>query len=122
MVKIILRQFDVSKKKKRKDVPGDLNLPGDESKDDEDDEKVRVLDKEEKEMDEGDEADDEESETLMSDVEKTEDAMEDEVKEVRKEVKPVREVLYKVAIFLKNYSFFFWALKLLNDSKAVLSF
>ena len=102
VVKIILRQFDVSKKKKRKDVPGDLNLPGDESnddEDDEDDEKVRVLDKEEKEMDKGDEADDEESETLMSDVEKIEDAMEDEVKEVRKEVKPVREVLYKVAIF-----------------------
>ena len=102
VVKIILCQFDVSKKKKRNNVPDDLNLPGDESnddEDDEDDEKVRVLDKEEKEMDEGDEADDEESETLMSDVEKIEDAMEDEVKEVRKEVKPVREVLYKVAIF-----------------------
>ena len=102
VVKIILHQFDMSKKKKRKDIPGDLNLPGDESNDDEsneDDEKVRVLDKEEKEMDEGDEADNEESETLMSDVEKIEDTMEDKVKEVRKEVKPVQEVLYKVAIF-----------------------
>ena len=122
VVKIILRQFDVSKKKKRKDVPGDLNLPGDESNNDEDDEMVRVLDKEEKEMDKGDEADDEESETLMSDVEKIEDTMEDEVKEVRKEVKPVREVLYKVAIFFIFLFFFFWASKLFNDGKAVLSF
>ena len=94
VVKIILylRQFDVSKKKKTNDIPNILNdpdLPGDESNNDEVDEIVRVLDKEEKEMDEGNEGDDEESETLMRDVEKIEDVMEDEVKEVRKEVKPV---------------------------------
>ena len=109
VVKIILRQFDVSKKKKKNGIPDILNdpdLPGDESNDDEVDEIVRVLDKEEKEMDEGDDGDDEESETLMSDVEKIEDTMEDEVKEVRKEVKPVREVLYKVAFFLFLNPFF----------------
>ena len=102
VVKIILHQFDVSKKKKTNDIPNILNdpdLPGDESNNDEVDEIVRVLDKEEKEIDEGDEGDDKEGETLMSNIEKIEDAMEDEVKEVRKEVKPVREVLYKVAIF-----------------------
>ena len=92
VVKIILCQFDVSKKKKMNDIPSDLNVPdltGDESNGDEVDEIVRVLDKEEKEMDEEDEVDDEESDTLMSDVEKIEDVMEDEVKVVRKEVKPV---------------------------------
>ena len=99
VVKIILHQFDVSKKKKTNDIPNILNdpdLPGDESNNDEVDEIVRVL---EKEMDEGNEGDDKEGETLMSNVEKIEDSMEDEVKEVRKEVKPVREVLYKVAFF-----------------------
>lgn len=60
----------------------------------------RVLDKEEKEMDEADEADDEESETLLRDVEMIEEAMEEDIKEVSKMVKPVRQVLFKVRTHL----------------------
>jgi hypothetical protein len=113
VVKIILRQFDVTKKKVKKNIPGD---PVTDSNGDEDqrdmisseenavDEMERVLDKEEKEMDDGDEDDDEDGETLERDVEILEEALEEEVKEVLKLVKPVRQVLYKVGPFF----FFFW--------------
>lgn len=99
VVKIILRQFDVSIKKEKKDRPTN---DGDEAgidagnTEDADEELVRVLEKEEKEMIEGDETDDEESETLARDVEMIEEAMEEEIKEVSKTVKPVRQVLFKV--------------------------
>ena len=78
-----------------------------------DDELVRVLDKEEKEMDEGDEGDDEESEKLERDVEKVEEAMEEEIKGVLKIAKPVCQVLFKVGtlgldpLVLGILSFFF---------------
>lgn len=108
VVKIILRQFDVTKKKVKRNVPGDNPdltmdsnadedqhdmIPGDE---DAVDEMERVLDKEEKEMDDGDEDDDEDGETLERDIEMVEEALEEEIKEVSKLVKPVRQVLYKV--------------------------
>jgi hypothetical protein len=103
VVKIILRQFDVSNKKKKNDIPAggsdlaDENGEPDITSTEEDiDELVRVLDKEEKEMDEGDEADDEENPKLVTDIEIIEEAMEEDVREVSKTVKPVRQVLYKV--------------------------
>ena len=128
-IKIILRQFDFPKKKKKNDslaaalAPSDSNVPdlasGDQEDEPEinvdDDELVRVLDKEEKEMDEGDEGDDEESEKLERDVEKVEEAMEEEIKGVLKLkiAKPVRQVLFKVGtlgldpLVLGILSFFF---------------
>ena len=109
VVKIILRQFDVSKKKEKKDKP---NIPVDgDGVDDaeimeceaEVEELVRVLDKEEKEMNEDDETDNEESENLVRDVEMIEEAMEDEIKEVSKMVKPVRQVIFKVGTYLFSH-------------------
>jgi hypothetical protein len=102
VVKIILRQFDVSAKKNKEKPTADDNASGEEldsiSEDDEE-ELVRVLDKEEKEMDEGDGTDDDEDdETLVRDVQMIEDAMEDMIKEVSKAAKPVRQVLYKVSL------------------------
>ena len=103
VVKIILRQFDVSKRNKRTNVPSDSDVPNLENDSEpeineaEVDEIIRVLDKEEKEMDDADEADDEENGTIMRDVEMIEETMEEEVKEVTKMAKPVRQVLYKVA-------------------------
>ena len=133
VVKIILRQFDVPKKKEKKDqpVPNDNNnVPDLASGNNQDnnpevteeklEELARVLDKEEKEMDEGD--DDEESEKLLRDVEIIEKAMEKEIKKTSKMVKPVRQVLFKVsALFyywpgslgpqcLRASFFFFWLL------------
>jgi hypothetical protein len=113
VVKIILRQFDhVSKKKGNKDIPelprkdNEPEIPGKDNEpeipEDEDEELVRVLDKEEKEMDEADEGDDEESDKLVRDVEKIEEAMEGEIKEVSKMVKPVRQVLFKVSTHFFN--------------------
>ena len=112
VVKIILRQFDVVKKKKKKDLPtNDANVPDLASSDhghgevepeineDELDEIVRVLDKEEKEMDEAGEADDEEGDKVVRDVELIEKAMEEEIKGVSKMAKPVRQVLFKVGTF-----------------------
>ena len=115
VVKIILRQFDVSKKKGKnipnnpdlaRDAP-DLEREADGGTNDDDeftggdvDEVARVLDKEEKEMDEGDEGDDLETEKVVRQVEMLEEAMEGEIKEVLKTARPVRQVLYKVcAIF-----------------------
>jgi hypothetical protein len=97
VVKIILRQFDVSSKKK-KNSP-ELNGDGDVNVTKEDIEEMeRTLDKEEKEMDEGDEDDGEgeDGERLERDVDDMEDAMEEEIKEVSNQVKPVRQVLFKV--------------------------
>ena len=92
MVKVILHQFDVSKKKKKKDKPdsdapdfpmGDIDEElEEESKmtDDQVEEMVRVLDKEEKEMDEApEEGDEEENENLVRDIKKIEEVMEEEV-------------------------------------------
>ena len=93
IVKIILHQFDIPKKKANKDLlmpPKDLesNIPdmasgNNHDKAEEDSyfkELARVLDKEVKEMDEADKEDNEESDTLVRDVEKIEDAMEEEIK------------------------------------------
>ena len=116
VVKIILRQFDLTKKKVKKDVPVDKDsiadedqceFPGDDSEDVVD-KMERVLDKEEKEMDEGGEDDDEDGETLQRNIEMVEKALEDseEIKEVSKLVKPVRQVLYKVcSIFPRLFPF-----------------
>lgn len=72
VVKIILHQFDMSKKKKKKNTPASEldndNGEEDEPKitDDETEELVRVLDKEEKEMDDTPEdVDDEEIKNLV---------------------------------------------------------
>jgi hypothetical protein len=124
---MILCQFDVPKKKKKKDlVPNDPNDPNlasvdedePEMMEDEIDKLVRVLDKEEKEMDEGDEADNEESDKLLRDLELIEEAMEEEIKGVSMLAKPVCEVLFKVGTLgprgFSNFfslwlpSFFFW--------------
>jgi hypothetical protein len=101
VVKIILRQFDVSNRKKNANIPDVSDLPvGDENvakiTEDDVEELVRALDKEEKEMDEGDEGDDEENEKVVKDIEIIEATMEHEVKEVLEAVKPVRQVLFKV--------------------------
>jgi hypothetical protein len=120
VAKIILRQFDTSKgkKKKRGDEPEFLNHPvdnvaedaennEDDNEEDEglDEEEQRVLDKEEKEMDEGDdEEDDEDAITLAKDVEIMEAVMEEEIEKATKKGKPVRQVLFKVS---RLPSFFF---------------
>ena len=101
VVKIILCQFDVSKKKKGRDRPeanDEEDGPGHEITEDEDEELVRVLDKEEKEMDSDDETD-EDNERLGRDVEMIEEVMEDEIMEVSMMVKPVHQVLFKVGTF-----------------------
>ena len=80
VVKIILRQFDVSRKKKNEDKPDSDNNNGEEFEeaaeksdseiDEEVEELARVLDKEEKEMDDApEEADNEENEKLVRDIE-----------------------------------------------------
>ena len=120
VAKIILRQFDKSKGKKKKggDEPEFLNHPEstgnvaeDNDNDDEDldEEEERILDKEEKEMDEGDdEEDDEDAIALERDVEIIERAMEEEIEKATKKGKPVRQVLFKVSL-LHYYFFFFLA-------------
>lgn len=129
VVKVILRQFDVTKKKEKNNIPNNLNpdlamgapnlaMDVDGGDDEPDitegdiDELVRELDKEEKEMDDADEADDEDSDKLLRDVENIEDAMEGEIKEVSKMAKPLCQVLFKVCPFFFFYhrsdpSFFF---------------
>ena len=111
VVKIILCQFDISKKKKNSDVPKD-NPKKEGSSDDEEkemserdvDELVRGLDKEEKEMDDGD--DDEESDKVLRDVKELEGVLEEELEEVVKLAKPVRQILYKVSL---GSIFFFYS-------------
>ena len=114
VVKIILRQFDVSrKKKKNKDIPFDTTGNGDDEDremiaevEDEVEKMERILDKEEKEMDDGDEDDDEDKTTLVRDIETMESAMEEEIEEVSKLAKPVCQVLYKVSpIFFSVFLF-----------------
>ena len=86
VVKIILCQFDVPRKEEKGVLPpNNSNLPdlasGNNVELEEDlEELARVLDKEGKEMDEGDEEDDEDSEHHERDVEKIEEAMEEEIK------------------------------------------
>jgi hypothetical protein len=96
VVKIILRQFDVSTRKEKEHDSAETRDDAEELKLEDDDELVRVLDKEEKEMDEGDVTDDEDYETLARDVEMIEEVMEEEIKEASMLVKPVRQVLFKV--------------------------
>ena len=76
------------------------------SADEIDDHEERVLDKEEKEMDDGndgndgnegkEEENDEDIQRLERDIEIMEKVMEDEIEGAANEVKPVRQVLYKV--------------------------
>ena len=107
VVKIIICQFDMSRKKKKEDKLNSDNDNGEELEeatekldleiDEEVEELVRVLDKEEKEMDNTpEEADDEENKKLVRDVEIIEEVMEEEVKKVLKMAKLVCQVLYKV--------------------------
>jgi hypothetical protein len=139
VVKIILRQFDMPKKKGKKEAPAhkdgtnnpdlasvdqaeaEIEITGDE--DDDIDELLRVLDKEEKEMDDTAEGDDEESENLVRDVERIEEAMKEEIKGVSEIAKPVRQVLFKVGISLgPRASFFFLtSLPLLSHANYLIS-
>lgn len=107
VAKIILRQFDKSKKKKKKNVPEEPSGNDKELEDlgeEYDEEEEKVLDKEEKEMDEGndDEGKDDDNDVdvvkLARDIEILEEAMEEEIEGATGEVKPVRQVLYKVHI------------------------
>ena len=135
VAKIILRQFDMSKKKKKKqnlpeNLPEPPNDAGDnvvvvendgkepeEDADDFDEEKDRVLDKEEKEMDDGDDEDDEDSEKLARDAELIEEAMEDDIERAVRKAKPVRQALFKASpiffffylssIFYRSFPFLF---------------
>ena len=133
VAKIILRQFEVSKnRKKKKNVPKEVNNDDNdkivdtevvvdkvevekvivdeeaEETDDFEDERDRVLDKEEKEMDGGgdDEDDDEDSQKLLQDVDILEEQMRDEIDRVGMKVKPVRQALFKVTTSSLLYSFF----------------
>ena len=114
VAKIILRQFDQSKGKKKKEdnvvpiIDGEDNQIEDEDLDasEVDEGEERELDREEKEMDDGDDdEDDEDTQMIERDVEIMEAAMEEEIKNAVKKAKPVRQVLYKVSL---NYvaSFF----------------
>jgi hypothetical protein len=104
VVKIILRQFDVSVTKEKEKPAADDNGEELDIPEDDEEELVRVLDKEEKEMDEGNGTDDDEDdETLVRDVQMIEDAMEDMIKEVSKAAKPVRQVLYKVSLLKRRF-------------------
>ena len=115
VAKIILCQFDMSKKKKKKNLPNETDTAGDANKamededpDDFDEQEERILDKEEKEMEEGDDNDDveEDSTSLERDIEIMEAAIEDEIEKVVRNVKPVHQVLYKVIILLFFYLLF----------------
>ena len=122
VAKIILRQFDKSIRKEKKDMNNEPNnlpeLPGEkdgnETDDDEDEELARVLDKEEKEMDEADDKDSdlEDTEALARDVRIMEEVMEEEIERVVKKVKPVGQVLFKVCLLRFHstllYSGLFW--------------
>ena len=98
VAKIILRQFDKSKKKKKKNVPEEPSGNDKELEDlgeEYDEEEEKVLDKEEKEMDEGN---DDEGKDDDNDVDVVKLARDIEIIEEAMEVKPVRQVLYKVHI------------------------
>ena len=123
VAKIILRQFDASKEKKRKNSPDIVNDNNNEIvvdkdkvvveenvKDSDDDEQMeRVMDKEEKEMDEGggDDEDDEDGEKLLQDAEILEELMEDDIERVGMKAKPVRQALFKVNTTFFSFLFFF---------------
>ena len=111
VVKLILRQFDMSKKKGRKTYQIKAQIPKKEGCIEKDepkmtegdvDELVRPLDKEE--MYKRGNEDDEESEKVKRDVKQLEMMLEGEIKEVLKLAKPVCQVLYKVSLS----SFFFF--------------
>jgi hypothetical protein len=109
VAKIILRQFDMPKRNKnpKNNEPG-LDNEVEYGNDDEgedgsnDDETARVLDREEKEMDNGDsdgEAE-EEQQNVARDVEIMEEVMAEEIVGVVNDVKPVRQVLFKVSLIM----------------------
>ena len=131
VAKIILRQFEVSKNKKKKKIPKEVNNDNNdkivdtevdvdkvkvekvivdeeaEESDDFEDERDRVLDKEEKEMDRGgNDKDNEDSQKLLQDVDILEEQMRDEIDRVGMKVKPVRQALFKVNMTSFLYSFF----------------
>ena len=130
VAKIILRQFDEPRKKKKKtddvldmltgndggndggteqitvDEKAEKIVDDEEESDEFDDKMDRELDKEEKEMDDGDSDDeDEDSEKLLQDAKILEEAMEEELERVAKKVKPVHQALYKVS---PRFLFFFF--------------
>ena len=94
---------------KRRDGNDDENEEGDDFTN----EQERVLDKEEKEMDEGDD-DDEDLNKLTRDVKIIEEAMEEEIEQVDKKTKPVRQVLYKVSFRSPFFFFVLLSLALLS--------
>ena len=129
VAKIILRQFDEPRKKKKKmdnvlnmltgndggtdkiavDEKAEKIVDDEEESDEFDDKMDRELDKEEKEMDDGDSDDeDEDSEKLLQDAKILEEAMEEELERVAKKVKPVRQALYKVSPSFFFFSSFFF--------------
>lgn len=109
--KMILRQFDVRKKttkKPTKKSPEKANetddIPTNTTKGPEPDEDDRIaddLDREEQEAGDDEEDDDDElNKDVLTDLEEIEEAMKEEVSEVAKLVKPVRQVLFKVRLSL----------------------
>ena len=89
VVQVILRQFDIPKKKKKKDQrcqDDDTESNGEEV--------LTNLENEEREMDTGDREDD-----ATSDVEDVEGAMNEELEEAVERVKPLQKVLFKVSVF-----------------------
>ena len=123
--KIILRQFDARKKTTTKDKAGEndkLEANDDDSDDEQDNEENVIslagdLNREEQEV-----ADDEDSDLsrkIVADLEEIEEAMEEEILEVRKKVKPIQRVLFKVrtavfllALYIVNVSFYYQLRKL----------
>ena len=109
--KMILHQFDVRKKttkKPTKKSPEKANetddIPTNTTKGPEPDEDDRIaddLDREEQEVGDDEEDDDVElNKDVLTDLEEIEEAMKEEVSEVAKLVKPVRQVLFKVRLSL----------------------
>ena len=100
---MILCQFDVRKKTTKKPTKKPNTTEGLEQ--DEDNQIADELDREEQEVsDEEEDDDDESNREIVGDLEEIEEAMKEEVSEVAKVVKPVRQVLFKVRLLL-SFSF-----------------
>ena len=118
LAKIILRQFNIPKKKNKnkKDLPED-RMAVDEDDDDQEEINEEMLYKEEWEMDDGDDEDDEDSERLQRDADIMEEVMEGEIDGVVRKVKPVRQALFKVSpIFFFFYIFVFFSIQIASLS------
>ena len=118
VAKIILRQFDMPKKKNKnkKDLPED-KMAVDEDDDDQEEINEEMLYKEEREMDDGDNEDDEDGERLQKDAEIMEEVMEGEIDGVVRKVKPVRQALFKVSpIFFFFFIFVFLSVRIASPS------